>query len=156
MSRRISGFVFVTALLAGGCSSSTTSPAPAPNAPVRVTVSQSPTFAAGMAVFSVRLDNVSGSPVNLTFPSSCKLLPYFSDRSGRAVTPAGGGFACLTVITQLTLSPGVAYFESFTVKPGTSPDGQFIVLPAGEYRIRGRLEDNLYKLESDPLAFTLQ
>ena len=152
--RRLSAILAGTLLL-GGCSS-TASPTPPPNAPIRVTVSQSPTFAPGMAVFSVRLDNVSGSPVNLTFPSSCKLLPYFTDRTGRAVTPAGGGFACLTVLTQLTVSPGVSYFESFTVKPGTAPDGQFIVLPAGEYRIRGRLEDNVYKLESDPLAFTLQ
>ena len=153
--RRLSA-VLAGTLLLGGCSGTSASPSPAPDAPVRVTVSQNPTFAAGLAVFSVRLDNVSGSPVNLTFPSSCKVLPYFTDRTGRPVTPAGGGFACLTVITQLTLSPGVAYFESFSVKPGTSPDGQFIVLPAGEYRIRGRLEDNTYKVESDPLGFTLQ
>jgi hypothetical protein len=60
------------------------------------------------------------------------------------------------VITQLTLNPGVAVIEPYTVKGGTSPESQYVVLPPGEYTIRGRLEDTVYKLESDPLAFTLQ
>jgi hypothetical protein len=42
------------------------------------------------------------------------------------------------------------------VKPGTAPEAQFVVLPPGEYRIRGRLEDGVYRLESDPLPFALQ
>ena len=153
MSRRISRFVLAAALLAVGCSASVTSPTPGG---LTISVTQNPTFAGGIAVFSVRVDNVGDSTVNLTFPSSCQILPYFRDRSGRPVTPVGGGFACLTVITQQSLGPGASFSNTFTVKPGTTPESQAIVLPPGEYTIRGRLEDNVYKLESDPLAFTLQ
>jgi hypothetical protein len=155
MLRGLAGLA-LAALLAGGCSSSATSPTPTPNGPLRVSISALPTFVGGASFFAIRLENISASPVNLTFPSSCRLLPYFTDRAGRAVTPVGGGFACLTVITQLTLNPGVAVIEPYTVKGGTSPESQYVVLPPGEYTIRGRLEDTVYKLESDPLAFTLQ
>jgi hypothetical protein len=153
---RLTGLVLAAAVLAGGCSSSATSPTPTPNGPLRVSVSSLPTFVAGTAVFAIRLENISDSPVNLTFPSSCRLLPYFTDRAGRAVTPVGGGFACLTVITPLTLNPGVAVIEPYTVKAGTSPESQYVVLPPGEYTIRGRVEDTVYRLETAPLTFTLQ
>jgi hypothetical protein len=42
------------------------------------------------------------------------------------------------------------------VKAGTSPESQFTVLPPGEYTIRGRMEDTRFRLESDPIPFTLQ
>lgn len=156
MWRGISGLVLVAAMLTPACSATVTGPSPDPVGPLRVTVSQNPTFVGGMAVFSIRVDNISNSVLNLTFPSSCQVLPYFSDRAGRAVTPVGGGFACLTVITQQSLQPGAFFSQSFSVKPGTTPDAAFIVLPAGDYTIRGRLEDTVYKRESDPLAFALQ
>lgn len=151
----MSGLVLAAALVAGACSARVTGPSD-PEAVLRITVTQNPTFAGGMAVFSIRVENISGSTVNLTFPSSCQVLPHFTDPSGRAVTPVGGGFACLTVITQQSLRPGASFSETFTVRPGTTPEGQSIVLPAGEYRIRGRLQDTVYKLESAPVAFTVQ
>ena len=153
MPSRLTGLA-LAALLAAGCGGSATAPTPA--RPLRVSVSQLPTLAGGTAVFAIRVENISDSVVNLTFPSSCEVLPYFTDRAGRAVTPVGGGFACLTVITQLSLSPSASFIRPFTVKPGSTPEAQFVVLPPGEYTIRGRLEDTSYKLESDPLPFTLQ
>ena len=155
MSRRISALVVVAALVAGACSARVTGPSD-PESVLRLTVSQNPTFVGGMAVFSIRVENISNSTVNLTFPSSCQVLPYFADRAGRAVTPVGGGFACLTVITQQSLRAGASFSQTFTVKPGTAPDASAIVVPPGEYTIRGRLEDTVYKLESDPVPFTVQ
>jgi hypothetical protein len=156
--QRLSSLVVVataTALLAGGCSDPATSPTP--TAPVRVTVQQNPTFAGGMAVFSLKVENVGQSVVDLTFPSSCQVLPYFFERSsGREVTPAGGGFVCLTVITRRTLGAGEWFLQTYTVNPGTAPEAQYIVLPPGEYTIRARLEDTVYRLNSDPLVFTVQ
>ena len=152
--RRLSAFVLAGAVLAAACSS-VTGPSPG-SQPLRVSVSQNPTFVGGVAVFSIRVDNISDSTVNLTFPSSCQVLPYFTDRSGRRVTPAGGGFACLTVITNQTLRAGASFSQAFTIKPGTAPDGQFVVLPPGDYVLRGRLEDTVYKLESDPVSFAVQ
>jgi hypothetical protein len=155
--RRFTSLVLVGAVLAAGCSASITSPSPAPGSPVRVTVQQNPTFAGGMAIFTLKVENVSQSVVDLTFPSSCQILPYFTERAtGRAVTPVGGGFVCLTVITGQTLQPGGSFFTTVTVKPGSVTEPQAIVLPPGEYLIRARLEDSVYKLNSDPVAFTVQ
>ena len=129
---------------------------PTPTAPVRVTVLQNPTFVGGVAIFTLKVENVSQSVVDLTFPSSCQVLPYFFERStGREVTPVGGGLACLTVITRQNLRAGESFFQTYTVKPGTAPDAQLIVLPPGEYTIRARLEDSVFKINSDPVVFTL-
>jgi len=155
MGSRLKGLALAAVVLAGGCSGRVTGPSPGSD-PLRISVTRSPTFAGGMAVFSVRVDNISDSVVNLTFPSSCQVLPYFTDAAGRPVTPIGGGFACLTVITSQSLRPGASFSQTFSVKPGTSPESQLIVLPPGEYRIRGRLEDTVYRLESDPLPFAVQ
>ena len=153
--QRLSSLVLATALLAGGCGDPVTSPTP--TAPVRVTVAHNPTFAGGIAVFSLKVENVSQSVVDLTVPSSCQLLPYFFERSsGREVTPISGGFVCLTVMTRQALRPGESFVQTYTVKPGTAPDGQFIVLPPGEYMIRARLHDTVYRLNSDPVVFTVQ
>ena len=156
--QRLSGLVVLataTALLAGGCTDGKTSPTPV--APVRVTVVQNPTFAGGIAIFSLKVENVSQSVVDLTFPSSCQVLPYFFERStGREVTPLGGGFVCLTVITGQSLRPTESFVRTYSVRPGSAPDPQYIVLPPGEYSIRARLEDTVYRLNSDPLAFTVQ
>jgi hypothetical protein len=154
MVRRVACLALSAAVLVAGCAGSATGPSP--TAPIRVSVSQLPTFVAGTVLIAIRVENISDSVVNLTFPSSCQVLPYFTDRAGRAVTPVGGGFACLAVLTQQSLQPGVSFIQPFTIKPGSTPEAQFVVLPPGEYRIRGRLEDTTYKLESDPLAFTLQ
>ena len=64
--------------------------------------------------------------------------------------------SCATVVTQQTLRAGAAFSQSYSIKAGTAPDGQFVVLPPGEYVIRARLEDTIYKVESDPVSFALQ
>jgi hypothetical protein len=155
MSRAIL-FLAVAALAASGCGASATAPS---DAPLRVTVSVNPTFVAdpSSASFSLAAENISQGVVDLTFPSSCQLLPYFVERTTRqVVTPAGGGFACLTVITQASLVSGEKLARSVLVKSGTTPDGQNIVLPPGEYLIYGRLEDQRYRLKSEELAFSLR
>jgi hypothetical protein len=152
--QHLTRLVLAAALLAAGCGAAATAPTPAP---VRVSVQPNPTFAGGVAIFTLRAENISQSVVDLTFPSSCQILPYFTDRAtARAVTPVGGGFVCLTVITRQTLRPGEAFWQTFTVKPGEIPDSQYVVLPPGEYSIRARLEDSVYRLNSDPFPFTVR
>lgn len=146
--------VFVAAALAGGCGSSPSAPSPAP---VRVTVAPNPTFSGDTLVFSMRVENISQAAVDLTFPSSCDVLPYFTDaRTGQPVTPAGGGFACLAVITQRRLLPGEFILKTVLVKAGTAPDAQFVVLPPGEYAIQARLEDQVFRAQSDRVGFALR
>jgi hypothetical protein len=156
MLRKIRGLAVATAVMAAACGASPGGPTPDPGGPLTITVSQLPALVPGTLVFGIRVDNISTSVVDVTFPSSCPVLPYFTDRSGRAVTPAGGGFACLTVITRQSFHPGVSFIQPFTVKAGAAPDGQFVVLPPGEYTIRGRLEDTVFRLESVPVPFALQ
>ncbi len=138
--------------LASACSAT---PA-APSAGLRLTVTQNPTFTADSLVFSMRLENLGAAAVDLTFPSSCDVQPVFSDGAGREVMPAGGGFACLTVIMRRSLGAGESLIRTVTVKSGTAPESQFIVLPPGSYTIRARLLDSEFKLLSDPLPFTLR
>jgi len=95
--------------------------------------------------------------VDLTFPSSCQVLPYFVERAtGRAVTPVGGGFACATVITRSTLTVGVSVVHPVMVKAGTVPEPQMIVLPPGDYALYARLEDSTYRIQSEPFPFTVR
>src|SRR3954471_13398546 len=84
-------------LAAAACGSTPTSPS---GRPLRLTVTQNPTFTADSLVFTMRLDNISQTAVDLTFPSSCDVLPFFTDVAGRPVSPVGGGSACLTVLTH--------------------------------------------------------
>jgi hypothetical protein len=110
-----------------------------------------------MAMFSARVENVGVTTTELTFPSSSQVLPYFLDlRTGQQVTPRGGGFACLTVITRVSLRPGEWLPQSFTVKSGDAPVPGSIVLPPGDYQIYARLEDSTYRVSSAPLAFSLR
>jgi hypothetical protein len=155
--RRWPGLVLASALLAAGCGATVTSPTPA--GPLRLTAEQLPGFIIGaepLTSFTVRVENIGQAAVDLTFPSSCQILPSFTNRGGQPVTPVGGGFACATVITNVTLRPGQSLSQVFTVKAGDAPQGQSIVLPSGDYTLVARLDDLVYRLNSDPLPFSLR
>ena len=155
--RRFTSFVLVGALLAGGCGARGT--APTPTGPLRLTAFQLPGFVVNgepFTGFSVQVQNISQTAVDLTFRSSCQILPVFLTRTGEAVTPVGGGIACATVITSTTLGPTQSLSRLFTVKLGTVPSGQDLVLPSGDYTFVARLDDTVHRLNSDPLPFSLR
>jgi len=151
------GFVLLAPLLAAGCGSSATSPTP--QNPLRITAIQLPAFVVNgepLTSFGVQVENIGQAAVDLTFPSSCQIVPTFQARTGQPVTPVGGGSACATVVVNLTLRPGQSISQIFSVKAGAVPDAQYFVLPPGDYRIVARLDDTVYRLNSDPLPFTLR
>jgi len=157
LAARFLAFCLGAVLFSTACGGTATGPTPA--GPLRVTIQPNPTFAPspGMATFSARVENVSLTTTALTFPSSCQVLPYFVDaRTGQQVIPRGGGFACLTVITYVSLGPGEWLPQSFLVRSGDVPVPGSIVLPPGDYQVRARLEDSTYRLSSEPLAFSLR
>jgi hypothetical protein len=143
---------------AAGCGGSSPS-APSTPVPLRVTVQVNPTLVGdpSAANFSIRAENISQDVLDLTFPSGCQILPHFVERaSRRPVTPVGGGFACVTMITRATLRPGESIARTVLVKSGTTPDPQYVVLPPGDYAVYARLEDQSYRLESAQLPFTIR
>jgi hypothetical protein len=154
---RVSSVVLTGALLAAGCSGSGTSPTP--TGPLRLSAIQLPAVVVNgepLTSFVAQVENIGQTAVDLTFPSSCQILPAFQTRAGQPVIPAGGGFACATVIINHTLRPGESISQNFRVKVGSAPEGQSIVLPPGDYRIVVQLADTVYRLNSDPLSFTLR
>ncbi len=58
------------------------------------------------ATIVVSLTNPTPRSATLDFSSSCQLLYAVEDAAGRPAPVEGGGFACLTVLTTLTLGPG--------------------------------------------------
>jgi hypothetical protein len=104
----------------------------------------------------MRLDNIGAAAVDLTFPNSCEMLPSFTTAAGQPVTPANGGFACLTVITRTQVPPGASIQRTIVVQTAAATDGSTAVLPSGAYRIAARLMDDRFKLQSDSLPFSLR
>lgn len=142
-------------LPAAGCSATPTSPSPA--GPIQVTVTQAPFAGIDGAMFTLKVENIGTTVVDLTFPSSCQVLPYFVDRTtGQPVTPVGGGFVCATVITSRTLRPGQSFSQAHTVRAGSVPLPQAIVLPPGDYSMYARLEDSTLRLTSPHVQFSVR
>jgi hypothetical protein len=105
----------------------------------------------------VRVENIGAGAVDLTFPSSCQILPRFENPGGQPVTPISGGLACATVVTSQRLGPGQSLSQPFSVRAaGSAADPASLVLPAGDYRFVARLDDTVYRLSSDPQAFTVR
>ena len=156
---RLRGFLLLTALVSA-CSGSSTAPSAPPPAPAPVSVSILPLPAPDgpdTKTFGMELRNVSQSPVNLTFPSSCQLAAHIVDRgSGREVTPLGGGPACAAVITHLPLAVSTSLVFTVIVNSGDAPVSNLIVVPPGDYMIYTSLEDDKYRLKSDRMSFTLR
>ncbi len=132
---------------------------PSDEGPLRlVTISQATVPPGETATITFRLENVSMGDIRFTFNSSCQILPYITDpRSGLVMYPAGGNWACATVITELTLRAGGSVQQEVKVR---AADGTLVpnvvALPAGTYEVHARLDDLAFRLKSEPMSFTLQ
>ena len=101
-----------------------------------------------------RLRNVSRESVTLSFPDSCQVVPYITTaRVDDVVYPSGGAWGCLTVITQLVLSPGAEHVTEVLVRGGAQPMNPAVPLVRGEYRAYARLEHPSFPLRSVTIAF---
>jgi hypothetical protein len=150
---RLAGLMTVLAMVSA-CSGSTS---PSTPAPVQVTILSLPGPSGTDArAFGMQVKNISLAPVDLSFPSSCQLVPHILDGSGREVTPQGGGQACAAVITHLSLVAGESLVLPAIVAAGNAPVPGRIVVPAGDYMIYTSLEDDKYRLKSDRVQFTVR
>jgi hypothetical protein len=137
-----------TLLVASGCAASPT--APSNQAPLGLTANVNATQLSpgATAVATFRLRNTGTSSVTLNFNSSCQVMPFIARHpSSEIVYPAGGGWGCATVLTQLTLAPGETHDVEVRVIAGETRPG-FVTLPPGDYAFFARVESREHTLES--------
>jgi hypothetical protein len=154
----VSRIVFITAAVAFAACGAAPS-APSQQGPLRLTVEplQTLTGSSSVAEFALKLQNTSADSIDITFPSSCQVMPYVVERStGRIVGPSGGSWVCATVIRKLTLGPGETHTDTAHVMAGTDPRSPYIVVPPGDYAIYARLEDLTFKLQSTSVPFSVR
>jgi hypothetical protein len=85
--------------------------------------------------FRVTLLNEGAEAATLHFGDSCQIVPTIRNAGGQIVLPSGGGWACLTVITQLTLLPGEPVIREYVWTGSTAFQSEMPLgpLPPGTY-----------------------
>ena len=145
------------ALLAGSVIACGDAPsAPSPATAVRLLAQISPsTIARGeTATITFRLENVSSTDVELTFPSSCQILPYISFRD--TVTYPSGGWGCATVITKLALPAGGSVTREVLVRAADAAATPVVALAPGEYVAYAKIDAYSYPMTSPMIPFTVR
>lgn len=149
---------FVCAALAVAIACGSSPNAPEQTGPVRLTaqINRSEIAAGGTAVATFRLENVTGNPITLNFPSSCQVRPFIARRaSNEVIYPSGGGWVCLTVVTSLTLAPRSVTVTELNLIAGAGAFDQVALAP-GEYALFARLESHEHTLESPRVMLTVR
>jgi hypothetical protein len=125
------------ALVIAGCSQATEPNATAKVGALRLSVSgSSAEVAPGTPVtFRVSLVNEGSEATTLHFGDSCQIIPTIRNAAGEIVVPGGGGWACLTVSTHLTLIPGQPVVREFVWTGSTEFRSELPLrpLPPGKY-----------------------
>lgn len=104
---------------------------------VRLTVSASAAeIVRGSPVnLHITLVNEGAQAVTLHFRDSCQINPYIRDDAGAIVLPGVGGWACLTMLTNLTLAPAETVSRDYvwTGSSSFSTGEPSRALPPGKY-----------------------
>ena len=131
---------------------------PSQQGPLRLTASITRTVvpAGETATITFLLENLGSDAVTLHFSDSCQLMPYIASSFGLIVYPAGGSWACATVLTSLTLPAGGTKTVDVQVRAGAAASSPYVALGAGDYSASARVPSSEYKLQTDPVHFTVQ
>jgi hypothetical protein len=145
-------------LASAGCRTTTPS-GPSEQGPLRLhgEITQATIPAGGAATLRFRLENTGSRAVVLTFPSSCRIRPFVTNRAtGQVVHPPGGEWVCLAVITEMEVPPGRAVTEEVHLSAGQPGAPIVVVLPPGDYSAIARVDAFSVSLTSEPVAFTVR
>jgi hypothetical protein len=132
---------FGVLIAATACGGDPAGPASARGLTLEVAVS-SPSIEFGeVDTITATLTNTTSSRIDLTFPSSCQIIPYVTNMLGTIVAPPGGSRPCLTVIGSRTLEPHEVQMTRFLWLgaadfTGSTRGGR---LPGGVYRVYATL-----------------
>lgn len=112
-------------------------------------------------VLTFRLRNLTEQSMTLHFSSGCQITPFIETRSGEDVYPQGGGYACTTALTSLTIEPGGEVLRPMRVHggpPSASDVDVGLPIPRGRYRAYAILEPNSsgVKLRSESVEFEVR
>ncbi|HEY4670670.1 MAG TPA: BsuPI-related putative proteinase inhibitor [Gemmatimonadaceae bacterium] len=141
-------------VLSLGCKATTTSPSSTMIGAnlVRLSVSSSASeVVRGTPVtLQVKLSNEGSAPVTLHFSDSCQINPYIQNSAGQTVLPEGGSRGCLTVITDLTVTPGNDVVREFVWTGSTAFQSEMPLrpLPAGRYFFTAEVPANEVVLQA--------
>jgi hypothetical protein len=143
-----------------GCANSPSAPLSPPHStPVPVglsaTISQSVLPAGGAATITFRLENHGATDLELTFPSSCQIMPYISLQDA-VIYPSGGGWGCATVITNLTVPAGGAVTRDVLLRASPTAEYPSVPLGAGNFIAYAKLDSFQYHVTSPLVPFTVQ
>jgi hypothetical protein len=166
MHLRTRPFPLATSLLMctllGACTNKVTSPS-SPQSSLRLSgqITSTVLVRGGTATITFRLENLGSEAVTLGFSSSCQVMLYVRDRGvGQVVYPAGGGWVCATVVTQLVLPAGGAKVLQVEIKAADAAEYPFVALPPGDYdafaRLEGWVEGSGFQLQSEWVQFTVR
>jgi hypothetical protein len=157
MSMNVAHAAMLLALASACAAHSPTLTSPGQTGPVRLTaaIDRSEIAPGATATVTFRLENLTAREITLDFGSTCQIMPYVTRRnSSDIVYPSGGGWACATMMTQLTLPPNGSTVKEFTITRGAGDQAEPISLPPGEYSLFAKLEG--HKLESPRVALTVR
>jgi hypothetical protein len=105
MMSRWLAFVFLAGVF--GCVESAEPPTlPEQILPVTITATDRELDPGESTTFTVAISNPLDELVRLTFPTSCQLLVFVKNGSGKVFTPKDGRHACASVPSVLTLEVG--------------------------------------------------
>ncbi len=117
----------------------------------------------------VSLTNEGAESVTLHFGSSCQILPYVRDARGAGVIPQqGDGYACLGILTHLTLAPGQSEVHEYVWTGSTrflrsmSSPPELPLMPPGRYYFTAEVSGYAGEvpgrmiLRSEPLEIVLK
>ncbi len=154
----ISQWLAVVGILAltAGCNASTQ---PSEDEDLRLTVQiSSPAVGPGqIATITITLENAGEDTVNLTFNSGCQVLPYVrASSTNQIVYPTSGDWACTAVLTQLSLRAGATMQRVIRVRAPETPGDADASLPPGGYQVFARLDDTRFRLQANPVSFSIQ
>jgi hypothetical protein len=158
--QRAASMRFAIALLATALSAACRDSPDAPSSqpPLRLTASITQTVVTRGSTSTIifRLENLTSETVKIDFGSSCQIMPFISHRSDARLVYPNGGWACLAVITELTLPPGGSVTREVLVQAAETADYPYVALSPGEYVSYAKLDDQQYRLQSAPVSFTAQ
>lgn len=152
MMRTVAGIALFSLVSAMGCTSEATAPKiPSEADGLRLDGSISaPILPLGQtAVLTFRLKNLTEETIRLDFGSGCQVTPFIEHVDGRIVDPRDGSYACLAVLTSLTLAPHGEHVVTRDVFGGQFQIAIYtaVPLPKGRYRAYAMLEDNSRGIE---------